>query len=412
MSSDQAALGQNVLCATIEEVNFMARVEGSRRAPDREAYDQAESIYRDVENRRKSRFARFGRLPGLLCLVSSSRYPGQFTDQKIKEAKSNPRIYAFNYPTWGTKPKETFSGSTFRVFVGDAVRRGRIVVDDETLPVEDQERTIAVPVEFRENFERDTIEALRSLAGVSILASRPFLLDAERVSRCFGRRPSILNVDETAGLHSGAVITYPARFERPDLPRFVHVDLGLSRDAAGIACGFVREFVTTSTGERAPVIILDFVLRVLPPPNAEIEFAGVRRLLSRLRDEGLPIRWVTFDLFQSADSRQILAQHGFTTGYQSIDRVQSGNAGPYDVLKTALYDQRIEAPNHRVALRELLSLEQDARTGRIDHTPHGSKDCGDAIAGVVYGLARRREVYALMREPVVQHRSNGSAVGV
>jgi len=39
-------------------------------------------------------------------------------------------------------------------------------------------------------------------------------------------------------------------------------------------------------------------------------------------------------------------------------------------------------------------LEQNERTGKIDHPPAGSKDLTDSMAGVVYGLTTRREIWA------------------
>ena len=69
------------------------------------------------------------------------------------------------------------------------------------------------------------------------------------------------------------------------------------------------------------------------------------------------------------------------------------------MLKTALYDRRVELPEHDILLRELLALERDARTGRVDHPPRGSKDLADGLAGVVYGLTMHREVWH-------QHRVN------
>ncbi len=35
-------------------------------------------------------------------------------------------------------------------------------------------------------------------------------------------------------------------------------------------------------------------------------------------------------------------------------------------------------------IRELASLELDAKRRRVDHPPHGSKDVADAVASVVY----------------------------
>jgi hypothetical protein len=35
----------------------------------------------------------------------------------------------------------------------------------------------------------------------------------------------------------------------------------------------------------------------------------------------------------------------------------------------------------------------DYKKGKVDHPPHGSKDIADALAGVVYGLTMRRDVW-------------------
>jgi hypothetical protein len=66
----------------------------------------------------------------------------------------------------------------------------------------------------------------------------------------------------------------------------------------------------------------------------------------------------------------------------------------YDATKQAFYDDRIRAPEHAKALKEMCTLEFDAKHQRIDHPPQGSKDVADAMAGVVLGLTVRREIYS------------------
>ena len=56
-----------------------------------------------------------------------------------------------------------------------------------------------------------------------------------------------------------------------------------------------------------------------------------------------------------------------------------------------------QGPDHNKAQRELIELERDAKTGKVDHPPRGSKDLADAIAGVVYGLTMRRENWTRYR---------------
>ena len=45
-------------------------------------------------------------------------------------------------------------------------------------------------------------------------------------------------------------------------------------------------------------------------------------------------------------------------------------------------------------------MERDPQTGVIDHPPNFSKDCADAVAGVVYGLTYRREIWARHGVPI------------
>ena len=103
------------------------------------------------------------------------------------------------------------------------------------------------------------------------------------------------------------------------------------------------------------------------------------------------LKWITYDSFQSTDSRPAAAADRVSRPVlTSVDKTSV----PYDVMKTAFYDGRIEAPKHDKALEEIIRLERDPKTGLIDHAPRFSKDCADAVAGVVYGLTYRRAIWA------------------
>lgn len=98
-----AAIGSNVIGGILDEVNFMQVVERSMQSADGGTYDQALEMYNSLSRRRKSRFMRAdGKLPAMLCLVSSKRYPGEFTDQKQIEAQREinesgfSRIYVYD----------------------------------------------------------------------------------------------------------------------------------------------------------------------------------------------------------------------------------------------------------------------------------------------------------------------------
>ena len=207
----------------------------------------------------------------------------------------------------------------------------------------------------------------------------------------FGSHPSILSRDSvvwpTEKLH-----IYPKRFLNPNLIRFVHLDLSKTGDATGVVIGCVKQFDRIDRGdfvETLPHIHIDCVLRIIPPKGGEILYEHIRRFIYRLRDLGLNVHFVTADSYQSADTIQILSRKGFCTGIRSMDKTPV----PYEVLKAALYDGRVDLPKHDQLELELVSLERDEKTGKVDHTPHSTKDLADALAGVVFELSRRWEVW-------------------
>jgi hypothetical protein len=405
--SPHAAIGQNIFGGVIDEINFMAVVENSKAVMDGSTFDQAEELYNAIVTRRKSRFMQQGKLPGMLCLVSSNRYPGEFTERKEKEAAEQLRrtgrteIYVYHRVLWQVKPPGTYQEQTFRLFLGDIARKPRILTDGERVPVEDESLVMHVPVDFRQEFERDILAAIRDIAGRSTFALNPFIVNQDAVAACFGRRRSVLSLPDCDFDRSRPQI-YVDYIERPQEPRFAHVDLGLTNDSAGVAVGWVSGFTRVRRGpehvEVLPVLEYDLVLEVKPPRNGEIEFENIRRLFYRLREAGMNLKWITFDTFQSRDSVQILRQKNFRSDLVSVDT----DFVPYEVTKTALYDGRMRLPEHQRALQEFVRLERDPKTGKIDHPPKGSKDCSDAIAGVAYGLTYRREIWVRHQIPLTE----------
>ena len=391
-----AAIGENVIGGVLDEMNYMEVVDRSRRAIGGDGtYDQAVEAYQAVVRRRKSRFMKRGELPGVLCLVSSRRYPGQFTDAKEQEAETDPTIYVYDRRSWDVRPEGSYSGKTFRVFVGDGARNPRILGEGEPPPGGAADYVLDVPVEYLRDFESDLMAALRDIAGVSTYARHPFFMNVEAVADCFGKVESVLS-RECCDFQNVGLRIRPNRIRSPNEPRFAHVDLARVSDSAAVAVGYVERFVRVARSdddvgyETLPVIVLDLILEVRPPPAGEINFAKIRTLFYKLRDCGMNLKWITYDSYQSTDSTQILRQKGFMTGELSVDKTTK----PYDVLKQAIYDRRLVTPEHTKAREELLRLERDAKTGKIDHPVRGSKDCSDAIAGAVFGITMRREVWA------------------
>lgn len=399
MGGDAGSIGQNVMGGLVDEMNFMAMIASSKRAYDGQKYDQARTVYNGIARRRKSRFLKMGKAPGILCLVSSKRYPGEFTDQKLQQAKTDKTIYVYDKTVWQMKPEGTFNSGWFQLHTGTSTTKPVVITPENTIKY-DPKTIVQIPNEFRQDFKDDLIGSLRDIAGISVVAQYPFLTNGEAVGRMFGKVKSVLNT-ETTDMETEPLQFFPNRFRHINRLRWAHVDLGLTSDSAGVACGYVPEFVVTEDGLLMPRIEFDFLLQVRPPPNKEIQFYKIRNLLVKLFEAGLPIKYVTFDSYQSADSIQLLRQLGFSTG--TISTVD--NLLPYMITKTAIYQDRVWAPTSLRCQGELLSLEMYSnigRKGKIDHPPNGSKDVADAFASVIHGLTMRRETWADHGVPVNQ----------
>ena len=362
--TETAAIGQNVMGGLIDELNYMSVVEKSRVAVDKGTYDQAILLYNSIARRRKSRFMENGKLPGILCLVSSKKYPGQFTDQKVAEAQRDPSIFVYDRRVWDIKPDDFGNQGWFPVFAGDLTRKPRILDAEDEVADEDRPLVVSVPEEFRLEFEKDVINALREIAGVSTLARHPFFLEVGKVHESFKARESIFSQPVVDFVESRLTLL-KRNFWNPDVPRFAHCDLALSGDSAGLAIGTVKGFKSVSSDPQNPAympeIWVDGVLEVKPPKNCEILLGKIREVIIVLKKMGLNIIWVTFDQFQSSDSQQILRQQGLITGHQSMDEVP---CRPYDFCKTAAYEGRLNVPIHPKLQREMLMLEKDVKSGR------------------------------------------------
>ncbi len=416
--NEAATIGKNVIGGILDEVNFMESVEKSKKNADGGTYEQAVALYNSIARRRESRFMSRGNLPGLLNLVSSKRYRGQFTDVKTEEARTNDRIYVYDKCVWdvlsATKFDTMYSGEMFDVFIGDEHRKPFMIDAAHQAPkgAKTDGLVQAIPVEHEHEFVADLLNALRDIAGVSTTALHPFIMDPERVVECFGLHPSIFSREE-CDFDAMGLEVYPKEFVNPDEPRFVHIDLAVTRDSCGFGIGHVSGFKKVARGpapkedeeggtkedqifEMMPQIHVDALLEIRPPRGGEILFEKIRDIIYLLTKLGLNIQWVTFDSFQSTDARQILAQKGYATDTVSLDKDTQG----YEVTKTAFYDGRIDAPAHAKCLKEILRLERDEKKDKIDHRPKESKDVADGLAGIVWGLTRRLEIWHRWKVPI------------
>lgn len=411
-------IGYNVFGGVMDEVNFMAIVENSKSAATGGYFDQADTLYKSLIRRMKSRFMKRGKLPGILLQVSSSRYPEDFTERRLAESADDPLVFKRRYAQWDTLPKDRWSGKRFWISLGDGTEAPRILETEEDIRIAKEKDLplLDIPVEFRKDFEADIDEAIRDFAGRPTLTIRPFIRHRHKVVEALSRGAEFglehpfsqtettlqdgatflmdklripklrKDIEKAKGAEKAKLEAELARLKSK--PRFVHGDLSFSSDSTGIAMGYVEDFkyVTRRNEEgkefsiRMPIIVIEFMLRINPPKGGEIQLADVRSLIYELRSYGYPIRKVTFDSFQSKDSMQQFATAGIESGHVSADT----NPQVYNSYKEALYEDRLITYHYEPLLQETIRLEKNEKKNKVDHPANGSKDVADAVACVCY----------------------------
>jgi hypothetical protein len=321
-----------------------------------------------------------------------------------------PNTYLSDYTLWDVKPAYRFTRSKFRVEVGDRVAASRILAKDEA--PRSGAQVVSVPQTFRRFFDEDVDQALRDIAGVATLNVSPLIRDRQSIYDMFRgnmvhpftRQEITVRTDDGVMIEDffdirRCCVVQASRWTpalNPTCPRFVHVDLAVSGDCAGMACahqsGIVRinriraDGTTTIVSE--PFIVIDWMLRIRPPKGSEIDFSKLRSFVLFLR-QFYPIVRVTLDGFQSVDFRQIIVKNNIEAGLQSLDKTET----PYLSLRAAMSERRIACYRYEPFVQEALELNRDVRTHKVDHPVKssltglpGSKDVADAVCGAVWAV--------------------------
>ncbi len=289
---------------------------------------------------------------------------------------------------------------------------------------------IKIPLELKANYLRDPENFLRDIACVPTESTRPFIKNrakVEKVNNEAHRNPFLEDKRtfvEGYGPADGSI----------QFARYMHIDLGLKKDAVGISMCHASHFVDRQKVEieafgnsmkniRLPHIKFDFLGRVQAAKGEEILLSEVREIIYTIQRMGFYLGLITFDGFQSVDSIQILRNQGFKVGRLSIDRTstklvldkrsKSGDGlkrlstegqtmAAMQGLKDALYDDRLSIPYHEYWKREAIGAEIDYKKNKVDHKPRGTIDLLQSMAGSVYNLINNEKEYTTQEANVNQ----------
>src|SRR5262249_28854147 len=160
-------------------------------------------------------------------------------------------------------------------------------------------RVVEPPAVLYQNYVDDLEGALRDIDGVPTFGTSVFIPRREKIYQAIDdtlRHP--FSVDEPCLALDDEDVTLESLFQRDYLfepldayrkqyrlrtavtaPRFLHVDLALTQDCAGVSmCHLsgVKEVTRYDVESRpfktyAPIVTFDFVLRIRPPRGSEID---------------------------------------------------------------------------------------------------------------------------------------------
>lgn len=423
-SSD--AIGRNLICSIMDEANFLSS-SGDNKSGN---IEKALEMFAGMVNRSNSRFIiDGGDNYSLNILVSSSTHENSATEQQIRNSVGDEHTISAAPSQWEVKP-DKFSKKYFYVFKGNNYMDPCIVesTDDvnnvkislgmkknnyldglsdlesiekiiESFPPHQRDMFLKVPEELKHGFEINLIRSLQDLGGVSVQASGKLFTSPVVYNNCIDSKLShpflapeiVISTGDTIEIRDYLRDNWSIRC--PERPRYIHIDQSYRTDSTGITSIYLDSIIEEE-GVKKPVFAVDFMLRINPPkPPRKIAIYKIRNFVVYLANVvNMKIGKVTYDIFNSEESRQILEEMGLNVGYQSVDRTDKA----YLDLVEIMYEGRLKIYDSPILRHELFNLVHYRDKRKVDHpktvqdssydgkgSSVGSKDLSDSLAGAL-----------------------------
>lgn len=398
-------------CAIMDEMNFsQAGIKDVEKAKQR-----MKNTYDTVVARVRGTFKHGGEVFGKLFAVSSKNSDSDFLEsyvQKQLESGAGYNMYISDAPQWEVKPPETFSTETFYIAVGDRNRRGFVVPENQCFPEALEElrelgyRLLTPPMDMRSDFLSDFEIALRDLAGIAVVGSLSFITQ-DAINQCITstrRNPFWQEILTIGAKDNYSIEEFFHVDDVPDIARraewYIHLDLSKNTDRTGIsaACITGRKDIENATGKiSVPMLTHVFSVAIEAPRGDKIAYNKILIFLCWLRKQGFHIAEISRDQFQSEYLAELLEGNGFSTSLISLDRTPDG----YIALRSMLIEQRVDMLDMQLLQDELVHLQRDGTTGRVDHPVGGSKDVADSFAGCLWNASRKNPSVPVPKKSVI-----------
>ena len=395
-------IGQPIYAAFFDEISFIRNQDIDKQK--KIAIDMVDTALGGMQ----TRFIHRGKNPTLMILASSKRSEKSFLEEHMKKklADEDASVMIVDKPVWEVKPAETYSGNKFKVAVGNKFLASEIIPDDAN---EDDYlykgyTVIQVPVEFKSNFRDDIDRALCDYAGISSSDLSKYIsgVRVQSTTNTNFQNPFSKDVIEVGNSPTDTV-QYKDFFDLTKIPfnlkykpMFIHLDMSISGDKTGIAGVWIsgkKNSIENSAKEL--VYQLAFCVSIQAPKGYQVSFAKNREFIYWLKEQGFNIKGLSSDTFQNASIAQDFISKGYDYQIISVDRTNNDHiCEPYAFFKNCIYEQRITLFPQKLLTQELINLERNGNTGKVDHPEGGSKDASDAVCGALWNASKHAEEYA------------------
>lgn len=402
-------LGMSILTGSITELSFFRE-----KGISEETISQ---IYNNLEGRIYSRFQ--DRWLSSMMIDSSPNSMDTAMDKYIfsGEAAKDPRNYVVTGPKWEWQPElfpdyDRDNSKVFPVFRGTS-SRPPMIVDPKDVDQYNPEEIFWVPDDVRHLFERDLVRNLKDYAGWPAGSDDKLISDYQVLEDMFSSQ--LQNIysyitapaDETPEkliwnqirnkffVHVGHGSYELVR--NPREVRYIAVDQSVANDFTGIT------MVHPEMNDKGEfVFVLDFTLNIVPG-RKRINLQAIEEFIRDLKRYGrVNVGAVSFDQFQSENTKQQLKRDGFDVEAISVDRTMA----PYLDFISLMNNRRVKVGRNIFLKNNLTSLQVvTSGTGKkkIDHVQlgtgkvvsedggnwttskmgHGAKDVSDSAAAAV-----------------------------
>lgn len=375
-------VGRNIFSASATELAFLCEV-----MPEERVMKITDEMITRVYNR-------FGpNNPNTSIIIDSSpnSMEGKI-DQWIAQHKNDYDTMYINAKKWEVQPWifpvwQKDNSKTFPMFVGTSAQPPKVLKENE-IELFDVTDVMYMPIDIKELALDNPSKILRDYGAHPTSGSDEKLIhNYDIIDKCFV--PNLDNIyfynyasskEMPEGLlwkqvkhlfvYSGKGNSYKLK-RAPHAERFVHIDLAEKHDMASISMVHLE---CDNKGNK--IYVVDFTLPILCKKDDSINISAFRELVWDLRRYGnVNLKHVSYDQFQSSESRQILERLGFELTRISVD------IHPDQYLNMVSYMQQ-----ERLKIGKNLLLKNNFKSLTLTtHGHHGDKENSKLTVGHIVG---------------------------